>query len=247
MKTVYKILSYDEPIHTLRRWTQQFLAYSFTCVHRPNLMMQDVDALSRYLNPLVAQQAKFVAFFRRKDINDRADAYSSSVFDELLRSNKYAIKKHSSSVSQDIATNNISPAKRKQKKLCSFTNTQSLHSNKHRKFVKTKPSPCFNTVVNSSIVLNSNTLRKFIKNELSPCLNTVVNSPVVSLFELQLSEKWENLTRPVPHSINVAPSCMPIALIKNMRQIVRQRIVAPKFFSTLQFSFDETAKKNNQQ
>ena len=116
MKTVYKILNYDGPIHTLRRWTQELLTYAFTCVHRRNTMMQDVDALFRYLYPLVAQQANFVAFIRSEDINDHADAYSSSVFDELLRSNKYAIKKHSSNVSRDIATNNISPAKRKQKK-----------------------------------------------------------------------------------------------------------------------------------
>jgi len=115
MKNVYKILSYDGPIHTLRRWTQELLAYSSTCVHRPNTTMQDVDALSRYLDPLVAQQAKFVAFFRSKDIHDRTDAYSFSVFDEILHSNKYAIKKHSSNVSRDIATNNISPAKRKHK------------------------------------------------------------------------------------------------------------------------------------
>ena len=39
MKTMYKILSYDGPIHTLRRWTQELLAYSFICVHRPNTMM----------------------------------------------------------------------------------------------------------------------------------------------------------------------------------------------------------------
>ena len=107
MNTVYKILSYDGPIHTLRRWTQELLAYSFTCVHRPNAIMQDVDALYRYLHPLVAQQTKSVAFYRSKDINDRADAYSSSVFDEILRSNKYLIKKHKSNVSRDIVTNTI--------------------------------------------------------------------------------------------------------------------------------------------
>ena len=117
---MYKILSYDGTIHTLRHWTQELLAYSFTCVHRSNKIMQDADELSRYLHPLVTQQAKCVAFYRSKDIYDRADAYSSSVFDELLRSNKYAIKKQKSNVSRDIVTHTISPAKLKQQNIVSL-------------------------------------------------------------------------------------------------------------------------------
>ena len=46
IKTIYKILNYDGPLHVLRRWTQELQAYSFTCIHRSNIMMQDVDALS---------------------------------------------------------------------------------------------------------------------------------------------------------------------------------------------------------
>ena len=190
MKTVYKILSYDGLIHTLRRWTQELLAYSFTYVHRLNIMMQDVDALSRYLDPLVAQQAKFVGFFRNKDISNRADTFSSSVFDENLSSNKYAIKKHSSNISHGIVTSATSLAKIKQENLCRFSSTQSS---------------------------DSNTRHRCVHTELSPCLNDVVNTTVVSSFKLKLSEKWDNLIRHISHSITVAPSYMPITSMHNMR------------------------------
>ena len=93
MKTVYKILNYDGPVHTLRRWSQELLAYSFTCVHRPNSMMQDVDALSRYHDPLVAAHISCATMYRRQDMTNRSDAYSSSVFDSLLQSNKYTLNK----------------------------------------------------------------------------------------------------------------------------------------------------------
>ena len=94
MKNVYKILSCDGSIRTIRRWTQDplKLVYSFLCVHRQK-MLQDVDTLSRHLDPLVVQHAKFGGFFRTKDISDRADAYSSSVFDGIFSSNKYEVKK----------------------------------------------------------------------------------------------------------------------------------------------------------
>ena len=93
MKTVYKILNYDGPVHTLRRWSQELLAYSFTCVHRPNNMMHDVDALSRYHDPLVAAHMSCATMYRRQDMTNRSDAYSSSVFDSLLQSNKYTLHK----------------------------------------------------------------------------------------------------------------------------------------------------------
>ena len=194
-------------------------------------MIQDVDALSSYLHPLVAHQAECVAFYRSKDINDRADAYSSLLFDEILHSNRYSIKKHKSNVSRDIVTNNISSAKRKQQKHCIFTNTESVNCNKHRKLVKNELSPCLNTVVRKQKKLcrftntesfDSNKHHNFVNTEFSPCLNTVVNRPVVSLFELQLAEKLDNLIHPIPHSITVAPSCMPITLMQNMRQTFRQ-------------------------
>ena len=68
MKTVYKILNYEGPIRTLIRWTQELLAYSLTCVHRPNAMMQDVDAFSKYRNTLVIEHIVLTNLFQMQDI-----------------------------------------------------------------------------------------------------------------------------------------------------------------------------------
>ena len=46
MKIVYKILTYDRPVHILRCWAQELLAYTFTYVHCPNSMLHDLDTLS---------------------------------------------------------------------------------------------------------------------------------------------------------------------------------------------------------
>lgn len=152
MKTVYKILRYDGLMHTLRYWMQKLLEYAFIYVDRLNTMMQDVDALSRYLESLVVQRAKFTRLFCTKDINDRADAYISSVFDELLSSNKYVVKNNSSNIRYGIVTCATSLAKRKQANLCAFNSIQSSESNTRRKFVNTELSPCLNTVVNTSVM-----------------------------------------------------------------------------------------------
>ena len=92
MKTVYKILNYEGPIHSISRWAQELLAYSFTCVHRPNSMMVDVDALSRSYDPLTAKHIVVANTYRVHDMNCRSDAYSTSMFDQLLSQNRYTLK-----------------------------------------------------------------------------------------------------------------------------------------------------------
>ena len=47
MKTTYRILEYDGPIHSLRRWSQELQCYHFVAYHRPATMMIDVDTLNR--------------------------------------------------------------------------------------------------------------------------------------------------------------------------------------------------------
>lgn len=47
MNSLYRILEYDGPIHSLRRWSQELLAYNFETIHRPAAMMKDIDALNR--------------------------------------------------------------------------------------------------------------------------------------------------------------------------------------------------------
>ena len=83
-KIIYKILNYDKPVYTLRWWVQELLAYMFICVHRPNNMMQDVDALSRYHNHLVVAHVLCANTYHHQDMADRFDAYISSIFDSLL-------------------------------------------------------------------------------------------------------------------------------------------------------------------
>ena len=84
MKTIYKTLNYEGPIHTLRRWTQYLLAYSFTCLHHLNTMMQDVDVILKYYNPLVAVHIALLHVYQIQDKLNRKDAYSLSAFDEIL-------------------------------------------------------------------------------------------------------------------------------------------------------------------
>ena len=92
MKTVYKMLHSDGSIHAIHRWAQELLAYSFTCVHRPNSMMVDVDFLSRCYNLLVAKYVVVANKYRIRDMNNRVDVYSSTAFDSLLLNNKYTLK-----------------------------------------------------------------------------------------------------------------------------------------------------------
>ena len=92
MKTVYKALTYDGPIHVIRRWSQELLAYKFTCVHRPNSMMQDVDALSRYHDPLVAKHLATTHLYRCKDRIARQRAYNADVFSDLLINRRISVK-----------------------------------------------------------------------------------------------------------------------------------------------------------
>ena len=95
MKSIYNILTYDGPVHALRRWLQELLVYSFTCLHRPNSMMADVDALSRRYDPLVAEYTAFAAMYRTTDTRTRPAAYCDTAFTELLAANRYTIKRHS--------------------------------------------------------------------------------------------------------------------------------------------------------
>ena len=72
-------------MHTLRPWTQELSAYSFTCVYRPNAMIQDINALQRCRDPLVVDHIMLANFFQMHDISNRKDAYSLSTFDALLK------------------------------------------------------------------------------------------------------------------------------------------------------------------
>ena len=92
MKTVYKILNYEGSIYSISRLAHELLAYSFTCVHRSNSMMVDVDVLSRYYDPLAVKHVAIANTYHISNGHNCVDAYSSIVFDDLLLHNKYTLK-----------------------------------------------------------------------------------------------------------------------------------------------------------
>ena len=47
------MIKYDGCISMVQRWAQELLGYTFSIVHRPNRMMCDVDALSRWYVKLI--------------------------------------------------------------------------------------------------------------------------------------------------------------------------------------------------
>ena len=113
MKPIYKILNYDGPVHTLHRWAQEFLAYMFTCVHCPNNMMQEADALSQYHDPLVVTHILCANTYRCQDVSDQSDAYSLSVFNSLLQKNKYTLHRRKSILVTVVDILSARPLKRK--------------------------------------------------------------------------------------------------------------------------------------
>ena len=92
MATTYKILHYLGPIHTLRRWCQEMLAYSFACIHRTHKMMIDVDYMSRLHNNLVRQHMILANALSVADRSARPCAYKEHTWDYVLSKGKYSIK-----------------------------------------------------------------------------------------------------------------------------------------------------------
>ena len=92
MKTTYKIMHYTGPIHILRRWCQELLAYHFSCLHRSHTMMIDVDYLSRMHDPLIQTH---VTIANRMSLSDRAarpGAYDYDTLMSLFQRGKYSLK-----------------------------------------------------------------------------------------------------------------------------------------------------------
>ena len=75
-----EILEYTGNIHQVRRWSQELLGYHFTILHRPARMMQDVDALSRFYDPLIACYNLTANQLRSDDYAQRPHAFRRSLF-----------------------------------------------------------------------------------------------------------------------------------------------------------------------
>ena len=84
MKTTYKILHYNGPIHILCCWCQELLSYNFSCIHRSRLMMVDVDYLSRMHNSLVKNHVLFANSVALSNRLSRPDAYEESALATMI-------------------------------------------------------------------------------------------------------------------------------------------------------------------
>ena len=84
MKTTYKIMHYTEPIHILRRWYQELLAYNLLCIHRSHLIMVDVDYLSRMHKKLIKTHVFIANRLSLVDRETRPEAYSNNILDSQL-------------------------------------------------------------------------------------------------------------------------------------------------------------------
>ena len=93
MKTTYKILEYDGPIHCLCQWCQELQGYDFVTFHRPATMMKDVDALNRgpYHRVATTYYAMTTAICTRDSLCNAA-AYDSSTLDTILEKGKLNLK-----------------------------------------------------------------------------------------------------------------------------------------------------------
>ena len=103
MKTTYRILEYDGPIHSLRRWCQELQNYHFVVFHRPATMMVDVDALNRgpYHKISTMYHAMVAAIHKYDSIyNDKA--YDIAIYNTILGKGKLNLKKVSQWTSTEL-------------------------------------------------------------------------------------------------------------------------------------------------
>ena len=94
MKSINHILEYDGPIHALRRWSQELMAYDFTPLHRPARLMQDVDALNRGpYHKIITNYDSMSHALHKKDQLMNALAYCKQTFEQEIQRGSYSIKK----------------------------------------------------------------------------------------------------------------------------------------------------------
>ena len=93
MKSIGIILEYLGPIHVLRRWSQELIAYEFLPAHRPGFMMRDVDALNRgTYHKVVNSYSAMTYTLYEQDTREYPSTYSASILKTLMKSGKYTLK-----------------------------------------------------------------------------------------------------------------------------------------------------------
>lgn len=87
-KALEAILDYRGDNRLLSRWAQELLGYSFTLVHRPALMMVDVNNLSRFdgMHPLVARYEKIAAGYAAVHLASHPWAYETVDVNDINQS-----------------------------------------------------------------------------------------------------------------------------------------------------------------
>ena len=154
MKFIHKILEYEGHIHMLCRYSQQMLAYNFTCIHIPSTMMRDVDALSRMHDPLVAAHVLLTSQLKNQDVKLRPDAYSTSYFDKLLSKGVYSIRKGDQRSSIEDTVQSLSHTLLRSNMLRVKDNISSNSSNSHN----AKPAHVLSTV--QTTVFSSSSIKR---------------------------------------------------------------------------------------
>ena len=77
---VKEILEYDGNIVMVRRWSQELLGYDFAVVHLPNIIMTDVDALSRLYKKIITTHVDVSSILKDRDLQQRPDTYRHKSF-----------------------------------------------------------------------------------------------------------------------------------------------------------------------
>ena len=94
MKSTYRILEYDGPIHSLRRWSQELQCYHFVAYHRPAKMMADVDALNRGpYHRMTTTYYTMITTIRAYDMKHNAEAYNPTIYNTMLSNGKTNLRK----------------------------------------------------------------------------------------------------------------------------------------------------------
>ena len=116
MKTTYRIMYYTGPIHILRRWCQELLAYNFSCIHRSHSIMVDVDYLSRMHNELIKSHVSIANRLSLVDRETRPEGYSETILDYQLQRGKYLVKNvHATIGENDVQVHTVFQGHKRQK------------------------------------------------------------------------------------------------------------------------------------
>ena len=77
---IIDILEYNDSIQQLKWWSKEILAYEFVIIHCLAATMQDVDGVSRYIDPLLHQYIITASRLHTEDVIIRPFSYSFDVF-----------------------------------------------------------------------------------------------------------------------------------------------------------------------